>query len=74
MVEGQSCWEKEDFECAGYDIILDLIQVLNFGECGALPLLPGPLWPRVVVLFWFSSKDQIELLNHLLRIIIIIIS
>ena len=36
-------------------------------------LLPGPLWAEVVVPVKVLSMCQIELLNHLLRIIIIII-
>ena len=39
----------------------------------SLPLLPGPLWPGVVVPVIISSMSQIELFNHFLRIIIIII-
>ena len=31
-----------------------------------LPLLPGPLWPRVVVPVRALSMSQIELFNHLL--------
>ena len=33
------------------------------------PLLPGPLWPGLVVPIRFPSKGQIEVLNDLLRII-----
>ena len=42
-------------EWPGYDIKLHLtvrLQLWSFEECGvtsSLPLLPGPLWPRVVV-------------------------
>ena len=38
----------------------------------SLPLLPGPLWPRVVAPDKVPYDGQIELFNHLLRIIIII--
>ena len=32
----------------------------------SLPLLPGPLWPRVIAPVGIPSMDQIELFNHLL--------
>ena len=38
-----------------------------WGMCSApsLPLLPGTLWPRVVVLVWAPFMNQIERFNHL---------
>ena len=44
------------------------LQLWSFGKYGApsLLLLPGPLWPRVVVLVRITSTDQAELFNHLL--------
>ena len=39
----------------------------------SLSLLPGPLLHRLVVPFWVPSVVQIELFNHFLGIIIIII-
>ena len=38
-----------------------------------LPLLPGPLWPSMVIPVRISLIGLIELFNHLLRNIIIII-
>ena len=34
----------------------------------SLPILSGPLWPRVVVSVMFLSMDQIELFNNLLHL------
>ena len=42
-----------------------MFQFWSFGECGvppSFPLLPGLLWPGVVV----PSLGQIELFNHLI--------
>ena len=52
--------------CRGYDIIQGM------WSTPSLPLLPGPLWPGVVVHVRVLSMAQIELFDHLLRIIIII--
>ena len=54
-------------KCPGYDTKLHLME--KFGEMWStpsLPLLPGPLWPRVAVPVRFLSMSQIELFNHLL--------
>ena len=44
------------------------IQSLSFRECEvplSFPLLPGSLWPGMVVHFRVPSMDQKELFNHL---------
>ena len=49
--------------------------VLEFGRLwstSSFPLLPGPLWSRLVVPVKVSSRSQIDLSNNLLRITILI--
>ena len=43
------------------------LQFLSYGECGVtttLPLLPGSLWPRVVVPISIPSMGQIDVLEN----------
>ena len=73
MAEG-CIGKKQDFECAGYDSKLRLIVSLQSWSWGlwstpSLPLLSDPLWPKVVVPVTVPSVGQVELFNHLFRII-----
>ena len=57
-------------ECFGYDTKLSDVEtpVLDLWEMWSilsLLLLPGPLWPIVVVPVGVPSMDQIELFNYL---------
>ena len=74
----RTCWLHHCKEvktlCPGYNTKLHLIvrlQLWGMWSTPSLPLLPGSLWPRLVVPFWVPSIGQIEQLNHLLTIIII---
>ena len=58
-------------ECPEYHTKLHLMVTLvlelwAMRSTSSLPLLPGPFWPRVVVLVRVSSMGQIEQFNHLL--------
>ena len=45
------------------DLVLEIWEMLTIPS---LPLLPGPLWPVVVVSVRVPSMGQIELFNHIL--------
>ena len=54
--------------------LIVMLQSWNFWECGVplrLPLLSGSLSPGVVIPVRVPFMSQIELFNHLLKIIII---
>ena len=72
-------WEVTPLNnCPGYDIKLHLMVrflLRKFEECRLpflLPLHPGPLWPGLIVPVRVLSVVQMELFNHLQKIIIII--
>ena len=49
-----------------------MLELLGIRSIPSLPLLPGPLWPRVVALDRVLSMDQIEIkcvlmLNRIVR-------
>ena len=48
-------------ECPGYDTKQSDGEVLEMQSTPSLPLLPGPLWPRVVAPYRVLSMGQIEL-------------
>ena len=49
-----------------------VLKCLGNVEYSSFPLLPGPLWPEVIVPVRVSSMGQIERFNNLQGIIIII--
>ena len=58
-------------ECSEYDCKLSdgevpvMLEFWGIWDTPSLPLLSGPLCPRVVVPVWVPSADQIELFNFL---------
>ena len=64
--------KKKKRRCPRYDTKLHLMmrpQVWTTGECGApflLPLLPGPLWPTMLVSVRVPSMGQIDLFKKLI--------
>ena len=42
-----------------------ILELWEMWSALSLPLLPGPLWPRVVVCDSIPSLGQVELLDHL---------
>ena len=57
-------------ECPRYDSKLSdslapVLELWGMWRTRLLPLLPGPLWPRVVVPQRVPCLGQIELFNHL---------
>ena len=57
-------------KCLGYnakpsEIEAPVQELLEIWSTTPLPLLPGPLWPGVVVPVSVSSIGQIELFDHL---------
>ena len=57
-------------ECLGYVTKLSdsealVLELWGIKVTPSAPLLPGPLWPDVVVPVRISYMDQIELFNHL---------
>ena len=55
------------FECPGYDTKLHLmmrLQILELCRIPSLPLLPGQLWPEIVVLVWAPSMCQTDLFKN----------
>ena len=57
-------------KCPGYytkpsDGKAPVLELWGMGSTPSLPLLPGPLWPGVVVPYRVLSMGHIELFNHL---------
>ena len=45
---------------------IPVLEFLGMLSTPSLPLLPGSLWPGVVIPVWVPSIGQIELFNHFL--------
>ena len=72
-VEYTNCISAEELdslsECSGYDTkqsggeALVMLELLGMLSTPSLPLLPGPLYPRVIASESFQSMGQIELFD-----------